>query len=151
MKKADQITGILLLTFSIYIIITSISLELWWGDEGPGSGFVPFWIGILLALCSIILILSSFKTDYKQEKVFTKEGYKYLFSIIIPSIIAVIVANFLGMIITMGILGSFLVAILSEKRKILNTVGIAVALPVVFYLIFVVALDVPFPKGILGI
>ncbi|MDK2823205.1 MAG: putative tricarboxylic transport rane protein [Clostridia bacterium] len=152
MKKADQITGVLLLALSIYIILTGLSLELWWGDEGPGPGFVPFWIGLLLSISSILLIISTFNKKYKVESgTFSKEGLKLLFTLTISAVAAGLMAHVVGMVISMGLLAGFLATFFAEERKIFTTIGILVILPIILYLIFQVALDVPFPKGILGL
>lgn len=152
MRKADQITGVILLALSIYIIITGVSLELWWGEEGPGSGFVPFWVGMFLAVSSLLLILSTFNRKYKSEgNVFSKEGLKLLITLITSALITSLLVNVLGMVISMGLLAGFLVIFLAEEQKIMTLLGMIIILPIVLYLIFQVTLDVPFPKGILGI
>ncbi|MGI6224857.1 MAG: tripartite tricarboxylate transporter TctB family protein [Peptococcales bacterium] len=152
MKKADQITGAILLALSVYISTTGFSLDLWWGDEGPGPGFLPFFAGITLALTSSILIYSTFKKDYKnQENIFPKEGLKLLVTLIGSAVIAGLLVKIVGMIIAMGLLAGFLVTFLSEEKKLFTTIGMIVFLPLVLYLIFRLGLDVPFPKGILGL
>ncbi|KJS83026.1 MAG: hypothetical protein JM58_13500 [Peptococcaceae bacterium BICA1-8] len=152
MKKADQITGALLLALSVYIALTGLSLELWWGDEGPGPGFLPFFVAVCLAILSLMLILSTLKKDNKvQGNVFSQEGLKLLVTIIGSSVVAGLLVNFVGMIVAMGLLAGFLVTFLAEERKIFTSIGMMVILPLVLYLIFRVGLDVPFPKGILGL
>ncbi|MFZ5943251.1 MAG: tripartite tricarboxylate transporter TctB family protein [Bacillota bacterium] len=152
MKKADRIAGAMLLALSIYILISGVSLELWWGDEGPGPGFVPFCVGLLLALTSVILLYQTFKAGSKTEtEVFSKEGFKLLITLIGSAVIAGLLVNFLGMIISMGLLAGFLVTFLAEERKIFTSIGMMVILPLVLYLIFRIGLDVPFPKGFFGL
>lgn len=152
MKKADQITGVILLALSVYVIVTGVSLELWWGDEGPGPGFLPFFAGMCLAILSVLLIFNSFKKEYNSSNnIFTKENLRYLFTLIGSAIVAALLVNLVGMVIAMGLLAGFLVTFLSEERKTFASIGMMVILPLVLYLIFQVGLDVPFPKGILGI
>lgn len=152
MKKADQITGALLLALSVYIGLTGLSLELWWGDEGPGPGFLPFFVAVCLAILSIMLILNTLMKEYKDENnIFSQEGLKLLATLIGSSVVAGLLVNLVGMIVAMGLLAGFLVTFLAEERKILTSISMAVLLPIVLYLIFRVGLDVPFPKGILGL
>lgn len=152
MKKADQITGVLLLALSVYISTTGLSLDLWWGDEGPGPGFLPFLVGACLAFTAILLIVSALRKEYKeQENIFPKEGLKLLVTLIGSAVIAGLLVNFVGMIVAMGLLAGFLVTFLAEKRNLFTSIGMMVILPIVLYLIFRLGLDVPFPKGILGL
>ena len=58
MKKADVITGIFLLVLAGGTI---------WGARqmpqsatfGPGAGFLPFWVGVILVLLAVILLASA--------------------------------------------------------------------------------------------
>ena len=54
MKKADLITGFVLLVLSGYVIRESWLMPPS-ATFGPGSGFLPFWLGVLLALLAVIL------------------------------------------------------------------------------------------------
>jgi len=40
------------LAIGLYAIVASLDLGYW--DEGPGPGFFPFWLGVLLAVLAVI-------------------------------------------------------------------------------------------------
>ena len=57
MGKADRISGVFWLCFSILMIIQSYRLGL--GNlHHPGPGFLFFWVNIILGIMSVIVILS---------------------------------------------------------------------------------------------
>lgn len=58
MKKADLITGIVLLVLSGYVITQAWRMPPS-ATFGPGSGFLPFWLGVILAALSLLLIVKA--------------------------------------------------------------------------------------------
>ena len=66
MKRADQITGILVLLFSGFVIEESLripqeSVVAGRTEFAPVPGFLPFWAGVILAGMALLLLLGSFK------------------------------------------------------------------------------------------
>ena len=60
MKKAEMITGVFLLILS--------GLVIWEASQmpppasfAPGAGFLPFWLGVLLAVLATILFVSAWR------------------------------------------------------------------------------------------
>jgi len=53
MRRADQITGIVMLIFSLIIAYTSWQMPQR-VEFGPGMGFLPFWLAVLMAVLSVM-------------------------------------------------------------------------------------------------
>ena len=66
MKKADLITGFVLLVLSGYVIQESWRMPSS-ATFGPGSGFLPFWLGVLMALLALILFLNAWRRAVGSE------------------------------------------------------------------------------------
>ena len=56
MQRASQVAAVLFLGASIYVMIESQRLE-YYDELGPGAGFFPFWLGLAIALLSIIWLI----------------------------------------------------------------------------------------------
>ena len=56
MRRWDRLTGVLLLAFAGYTMVTAVRLGYWQGRI-PGPGFAPIWIGAGLALCALLLLV----------------------------------------------------------------------------------------------
>ncbi|MHB9099385.1 MAG: tripartite tricarboxylate transporter TctB family protein [Syntrophales bacterium] len=54
MDIRDMISGIVCLLISVFVVMTSLRLGVG-ALHDPGPGFILFWAGILLAICSCIL------------------------------------------------------------------------------------------------
>jgi putative tricarboxylic transport membrane protein len=75
MKKDDLISSAVLILVSIVYVIEARKLPMSDGLS-PGPGFIPFWIGLSMALLSVSLFLKSLKTKPKKggSTVFPKKG-----------------------------------------------------------------------------
>jgi len=65
-KKADQITGAVLLAFSAFVVAESLRIPSETVAAGrtsfaPGAGFLPMWAGLVLAIFSIALIVTAMR------------------------------------------------------------------------------------------
>jgi len=58
MRRADQITGIFMLTFSCIVAYASWQMPQR-VEFGPGMGFLPFWLGVLMAVLSALLLIDA--------------------------------------------------------------------------------------------
>jgi hypothetical protein len=52
-RKADLATSALLLVCSLAFSAGALKYYEYWGDGGPGPSFLPFWLGIVMALLAV--------------------------------------------------------------------------------------------------
>jgi len=60
-RNADRLTAVLLLVFSAAFSAGALKYYRWWGDDGPGSAFLPFWLGLVMALLALMLLVKSLR------------------------------------------------------------------------------------------
>lgn len=115
-----------------------------WVRKGPGGGFLPILSGTMVAVFSIIMLLSDRKDKSPSE--FTLMAFMPA-----AGLLALALSSYLfGMVISMA-LYIFLWLKLFEKYKTVGSLMISVCCTTVIYFVFVLWLSVPMPKGILGI
>lgn len=152
MKKADLITGFVLLVLSGYVIQESWRMPSS-ATFGPGSGFLPFWLGVLMALLALILFLNAWRrpSDPKEGSPFP--GGK-------PLLRVVAVMAWLGVYISlMEVLGFLLntflfVAYLMgavERERLPMTALTAFLTTAGLYLILQVLLGITLPRNMFGL
>lgn len=151
MKKVDLITSIILLILSGYIIFESSQMTL--KDQyGPGYGFFPFWLGIILAVLSIVLLFSSLRRPDELDepsKFPTGQGAVAVFLVILGLAGYALVLERLGYILTTFIFVAFLMGVV-QRDKLKTTALTAVGVTLMLYLIFDVGLGVRLPQGPFG-
>ena len=151
MKKADRIAAIVLLLFSEFVVFEASKMTLF--DEfAPGYGFFPFWLGILMALLSVLLFVDASRRPAAKDEPAPFPSRPALISVVI--ILASLGVYAFLMEVAGYILDTFLLVLLLlgvvEKEKWQTTLIVAVLITGILYLIFQVLLGVNLPKGIFG-
>ncbi len=153
MKKADRIFGIIGLGLALWCYLESARLD-YRTEFTPGPGFLPFWLGVALAVLSCYLIADSFlrKPGPKDDAKLLPPKHALLR-------VGGIMALLLGVRVLMDTLGFpltlfvFTTAIffLLERYSIVKSAALGVAYSGVTWFIFQYSLSMGFPKGFVGI
>ena len=153
MRKADRIYGVIGLGLSLWCYLESTKFT-YMTQFTPGPGFMPFWVGVVLALLSVYLIVDSFvrKPGKKDNaKILPEKHALYRVGAIMLMLVGVRFAmNFLGFPLTIALV-TMAILLLLEHYSILKSVGYGVAYAAVTWFVFQYILSMGFPKGILGI
>ncbi len=67
MRRASLIAGLCLLVVSLYVVRESIYLD-YYTPIGPGPGFFPLWLGVILAALSITWIAQTLPRSTEPAK-----------------------------------------------------------------------------------
>lgn len=144
-----RVVSIAFLILSCLVMIESVRLKLN-TIHNPGPGFMPFFLGLSLAILSILSLL--FGNLRKKEPVFWKGWQKgqstlYIFAGLIAYLL---LFKVLGFYVDTFLLMVYLIKISGEKgyKKPLFVSLLTMA---VTYLLFCKLLFIPFPQGLLGI
>lgn len=153
MRKSDRIFGVIGLGLSLWCYLESTKFT-YMTQFTPGPGFMPFWVGVVLALLSVYLIVDSFmrKPGKKDDaKLLPKKHMLYRVGAIILMLVGVRFSmNFLGLPLTIALFTTAILLLL-EHYSILKSVGYGIAYAAVTWFVFQYILSMGFPKGFLGI
>jgi putative tricarboxylic transport membrane protein len=153
MKKADRIYGVIGLGLSLWCYIESTRLT-YRTEFTPGPGFMPFWVGVVLALLSCYLLFDSFirKPSGKDDAKLLPATHALLRvgAILLSLVIATAVMSYVGFPLTLVLLTMAILRFL-ERYSIVKSVGYGIAYAVVTWFLFEYILSMGFPKGFLGI
>ncbi len=148
--KGNLISAVCLAAFGIYVISVAAKLA-YVSEVGPGPGFFPLWLGILLVLFAAGLVFASLSTRQSEAKGKSPSwsaagralaGWSAL-------MVAIALLGSIGFALSFIVLTMILIVAL-DRRPALLAVGVGIGLAVAFHLIFVVALDVSLPKAFWG-
>jgi putative tricarboxylic transport membrane protein len=148
-RNADRVTAALLLAFAVAFSAGAVKSYQWWGSGGPGPAFVPFWLGLVMALLAAMMLVRSLKQQHRGETWFPRgEGLRDLLVVLAATVAYIALLNVTGMIIGTALYLAFLVRYLGKHRW---WVILAVALGAAGFnwLVFVHWLRVPMPEGML--
>ncbi len=151
MRRADQITGFIVLIFSLALMEGARRMPPS-ATFGPGAGFLPFWCGVLLGLLSILLIADAFRRPAAPaaKPVFPAgRALLGLGAVIAGLTVYILTLEILGFLIGTGLLTAYLLGFV-EKEKWTTTVLVAVLNSVALYVVFQVLLGINLPANRFG-
>lgn len=152
MKKADVITGIVLLVLSGSVI---------WGawqmpqsaTFGPGAGFLPFWVGVILAVLAVLLLVSAWTRKATQQD--TTSPFPEAKPLIAITGVLGGLAAYIFLIEVLGFLAdtflyvAFLLGIV-ERERWQVTLAVAVLTTASLYIVFQILLGISLPSNRFG-
>ena len=143
MRNADRITAVLLLAVSVAFSAGALKYYAWWGPGGPGSAFLPFWLGLVMAGLAVMMLLrySAAERDWRPRG----EGLRHLLVVLGATVAFVALLKVVGMILGTALYLAVLVWYLGRHRWWV-VLGVALAAAFVNWLVFVHWLHVPFPE-----
>ena len=149
MRSADRVTAALLLAFAVAFSVGALKQYQWWGSGGPGPAFVPFWLGLVMAILAVLLLLRSLREKNPGESWFPRgEGLRDMLVVLAATVAFIALLKVTGMIIGTAIYLAFLVRYLGKHRWWV-TLAIALSAAGFNWLVFVHWLRVPMPEGML--
>jgi len=149
-RRADRIAGAALLAFAVAFSVGALRHYTYWGPGGPGSGFLPFWLGLAMAALALLLFVGATRSgDPGSPWLPAGAGLKRLAAVLAATVVFVALLNVVGMILGTAI---FLVALLRflEGYGWPVTLGVATVTAGINYFVFTHWLRVPFPVSVLG-
>ena len=118
------------------------------GEFGPGPGFVPFWLGLTLTVCSIPVIVADIRKTERSGKLFRPETRQCL------KVLALIVLVFLSLPILGFSAGLALITgggmRLMGKHGWVACTATVIGTAVCIHYLFGQWLTIPLPKGMIG-
>jgi|SRR5262245_18195071 len=154
-RTLELVVSGLIFLFGAVVIYDSVRLGARWGDDGPESGYFPFYIGLLICLASAAVFFRALTNHQQAAKTFVTRGaLKQVMWMLVPSVIYVILIGGAWFVPPLGIYVASAVFIGCFMRWLgrypwLNTVVVSVGVSVAFFLMFEVWFKVPLPKGLL--
>lgn len=132
------------------IVYSRIKLP-YMGKYALGSGFLPFWLGILICILSAIIFVQTLRGKYDQIKdiIPKKKNGLCIILYILISCITVFLLKTLGMHICSFIFLLFTMKLVEGQSWKTSLITAAVG-SVAIYLLFDVLFNVNFPVGIFG-
>ena len=150
MRKADRVTAAILLAFSVAFAAGGGKYYPYWSDTGPGSGFLPVWLGgVMAALAVLLLVRRPRQSDALIEWLPRGEGLKRLTVVLAATVLYVASLHVLGMIIASALYLTFIMRYL-ERHAWWLTALVAIATAAFNWALFEYWLKVPFPMGPFG-
>ena len=146
----DAVVAAILLGIGSLVIYESNRLGSGWTTDGPGSGYFPFYIGLIMCVSSLGILFQSLISKSRDTGTFaTVKQTKQVASVLIPAAVYVLLTTFLGLYLASAIYIALFMIIMGKYAPI-KSVLVGVGVSVYFFLMFEVWFKVPLYKGTLN-
>ena len=151
MRLADLITAVVLMLLGVLVLGDSLRLGAGWGSDGPKSGFLPFWLAVLLLLVALGIFVQAFRKSADKEFV-TRERLRPVLQVVLPMAAFVLLIAPPGLPWGLGLYVSGAIYLAFYMRWVGRhdwraVIALAVLVPVVTFIVFERWFLVPMPKG----
>ena len=143
----ELIVAAVLMVLAVLVIVDSLRVGTGWAEDGPRSGYFPFYIGVLLLLSSGSVLVGQLLKWRGEDSEFAERAQ-------IALVIAVLVpmAVYVGLIALLGIYLASVALIAYFMRRHGRygwplTGSVSVGVPLFFFIVFERWFLVPLPKG----
>jgi hypothetical protein len=143
----DAVVAIIVMFMGGVVIYGSRKLGSGWTSDGPGSGYFPFYIGLILSISGLGILYQALAGKVKNTEVFVdREQLGRVMSVLIPAIFYVGAIQFIGIYVASAIYIALFMVILG-KYSWIKSITAALVVNVLFFLMFEVWFKVPLFKG----
>jgi hypothetical protein len=145
----DAVVAVVLFVLGAVVISQARALGAEWTTDGPGSGYFPFYIGIVLCIASAGIFYQAVMSKKRDTGAFVdREQFVRVMSVFLPVIVFIFCIVFVGIYVASAIYIAAFMVILG-KYPVLKSVLIGVIVSAVFFAMFEVWFKVPLYKGTL--
>jgi hypothetical protein len=143
----EAVVAAVLLVIGIVVIVESRRLGAGWTSDGPGSGYFPFYIGLIITISALGILYQAVLGKSRNTEVFVDSvQLKRVLSVLLPAIVYVGAISLLGIYIASAVYIALFMIVLG-KYSWLKSVIAAVAINALFFFMFEVWFKVPLYKG----
>ena len=143
----DAIVAVILFIVGTVVIVESRRLGAGWTDDGPGSGYFPFYIGLILCISAVGIFYQAMISKTKDTGVFVdREQLGRVLSVLLPACVFVLAIVFVGIYVAATVYITLFMIFLG-KYSSAKSVFLGVAVSAFFFVMFEVWFKVPLFKG----
>ncbi len=145
----DAVVAVVLLVISAVVIFEARRLGAGWNSDGPGAGYFPFYIGIVMGISALGILFQATIGKQRDTGVFVdREQLGRVASVLLPAVVYVGAIVFLGIYVASAIYITLFMIVLGKYSPV-KSVVLGIVVNAFFFLMFEVWFKVPLFKGTL--
>lgn len=146
-RGPELVVAGLLMALGALVIADSLRVGIGWADDGPRSGYFPFYIGCLLVGSSGWTFVRQLLRWSRDSAPFAERAQiSQVVAVFVPMVVYVVLIFPLGIYVASALLIAFFMWRFGKYRWRL-TLPVSVGVPLVFFAVFERWFLVPLPKG----
>lgn len=145
-RTMEIAVGAILFVLGVILIVDATRLGYGWGDDGPKSGYFPFYIGLILCSSAAVSVFQALRAKGAADDFVEKGQAKLIMAVLVPTVVYTILIGLVGIYVASLL---FITAFMVWQGKFswLKSVFIGAIVVIALWLMFEVWFKVPLPKG----
>jgi hypothetical protein len=145
----DAVVAAVLFVLAVVVVVQARALGAGWTSDGPGSGYFPFYIGLILCIASAGVFYQAVVSKKRDTGAFVdREQFVRVLSVFLPAVFYVFCVVFVGLYVASAIYIAVFMILLG-KYPPWKAVLVGVLVNAFFFAMFEVWFKVPLYKGTL--
>ena len=146
-NTVDMLVSILTFVFGVVLMFEAYRLGNTWTSDGPGAGYFPFYIGLIIVVASLGIFYQAVFSKSRDTGTFVDRSQAVrVISVLLPAAVFVLAAMFVGLYVASAIyIAAFMIVL--GKYPPARSIVLSVVIVAVFFLMFEVWFKVPLYKG----
>jgi len=143
----DLVVAAIIFAFGALVVFASYQLGARWQEDGPQSGYFPFYVGLLICISGGVVLVQSLVKIKSDRAVFASiPQFKQVLIILIPSTFFVLGVQLIGIYVSAAaFIGLFMKFV--GRYTWLRAAAVSIAVSVSSFVLFEVWFQIPLPKG----
>jgi hypothetical protein len=143
----EAVVAACVLGLGLLVIFGSRKLGSGWTTDGPGAGYFPFYIGLILCVSAVGIFYQAVMGKDKNTEAFVdKAQLSRVLQVFIPALVYVGAIQFVGIYLASAVYIALFMVVLGKFSAVKSVIA-AVVINVVFFMMFEVWFKVPLFKG----
>jgi hypothetical protein len=145
----EAVVALLVLALGLTVVLGSRALGSGWTTDGPGAGYFPFYIGLIMSVSAVGILVQALFGKKRDTSVFVDNGeLRQVLVVLIPAAIYVGAVMVLGLYVASAIYIALFMVFLGKFSPVKSVIA-AVVVMTLFFFMFEVWFKVPLYKGVL--
>lgn len=146
-NTVDAVVAVLLFILGVVVVVQARALGASWTSDGPGAGYFPFYIGLIICIASIGIFYQAMAAKSRDTGAFVdREQLHRVLSVLLPAIAYVLCVMFIGLYVASAVYIALFMIVLG-KYSAVKSVLVAVIVNAFLFAMFEVWFKVPLYKG----
>jgi hypothetical protein len=145
----DMVVAAILFLVGVVVVVEARRLGASWTSDGPGAGYFPFYIGLIVCISALGVIYQARAKKTRDEGVFVdRQQLGRVLSVLLPAAVYIFFIWLLGIYVASAIYIALFMVVLGKYAP-LKSATVALIVNAVFFMMFEVWFKVPLYKGTL--
>lgn len=143
----DAVVAVILLIVGGVVVVEARRLGAGWTSDGPGAGYFPFYIGLVLCISSLGILYQAIAGKNRDTATFVdRQQLRQVMAVLAPAAVYVLAIVFLGIYVASAVYITLFMIVLGKYSPV-KSVLVGVIVNAIFFLMFEVWFKVPLYKG----